>query len=342
VSLDEDMYVKLFQCPSCRCPLVRATTTLRCPTCSVTGAILKSNLVSFGETADAQTKSILGWPLSIVKDVESSLLALGSRTPFGGGVLPTGAIPLLTSLGLISSDGRLTPLGSWLEYNSSEYVWQSAYDVLEGYIDAKQINEQARILDIGCGAGQTLRRLDLPPGCLVVGVDNKLQGLAYGSLFFSLESSPVVLCGASAYDLPLIDKSFDVIICRGPINYCHQSRMLKEAVRVLRPGGWMFCRTERVWWDLNVLSRQVKSPLLELFNLRNLWWGLVHEVTGYQIEPGGIVRGSRAFCSERRLRRILEPLGCQILRYEGSRQGPQYRGHGTQAKVLCVRISDAK
>jgi hypothetical protein len=126
------------------------------------------------------------------------------------------------------------------------------------------------------------------------------------------------------------------VILRASINYVHQRKSLTEAVRVLRPRGWLFCRVECIWWDFYAL-RHPGRLFHFIFHLRNLGWGMLHHLFGVQPMPGGIIRGYRVFASKSRLRRILEPHGCQVLRYEESPHGPAILGRQTQMRVLCQR-----
>ena len=347
LSLFSQTLLDVLQCPRCHSRFFQRSETLQCEACDFASAILSSNFVSVLRKDAAQAQSILKWPREAIGSIEAELLA--STGSSNGKPLSSDAPHKLRSFGLLSSAGALTPLGALLRYNSLEYEWQKKYDVLEGALSLSQLGPAPRILDIGCGSGQTLRLLNIPDGAISIGIDDDLDALAYGSVL-AHGSAPNLFCGASAHNLPIRDQSFDLVICRGPINYCNQTECLKEAIRVLRPGGWLFCRVEQIWWDLNMLRahgksagllRDQNSVLSSLFALRNLGWGLLHELTGWQPTPGGVFRGSRAFTSQRRIRRIVEPLGCRLVLFEDSRHGPQYRGHGTQAKVLCRREDDA-
>jgi SAM-dependent methyltransferase len=329
-----DLLLDLIQCPNCRSPLNRSLGQLQCRVCGFGAPVLGSRLVGLRATDYSKAKFILEWPDEIIDRIEKALVALWPNATASGEIRS-----LLNSVRLVSEDGKLTPLGSHLQYNSLEYEWQRKYDVLEGMIRISDLPAAPRILDLGCGAGQTFRNLSLPRDALSVGVDYSAEALAYGSVVCRT-GAPDIFCCASAHNLPIRDQSFDFVISRASINYCHQKQCLHEAIRVLRPGGFLFCRVEQIWWDLNVLS-ETRSILGELYNLRNLFWGLLHDVTGLQPAPGSVIRGSRAYTSKARFKRIVEPLGCEVLRFEDSSRGPQCLGHGTQAKVLCRRVAQA-
>jgi len=92
------------------------------------------------------------------------------------------------------------------------------------------------ILDLGCGAGQTLIASRLPPHVLACGVDVDLSALALGRTM----TSGVQFVLASGERLPFADRSFDVIISRVALPYMHVPTTLREIARVLTPGGYLW------------------------------------------------------------------------------------------------------
>ncbi|WP_299392649.1 DVU_1556 family methyltransferase [uncultured Desulfovibrio sp.] len=84
----------------------------------------------------------------------------------------------------------------------------------------------ARLLDMGCGAGATLRLLRAL-GYHAVGLDRHPDGAA----------TPPCLCG-TAVALPLRDGVLDGVICECVLSLLPDGlAALREAVRVLRPSG---------------------------------------------------------------------------------------------------------
>jgi SAM-dependent methyltransferase len=89
-----------------------------------------------------------------------------------------------------------------------------------------------RVLDVGCGYGQTLEALGVPAE-KGFGVDIETKtGTGYD------------LRPASAERLPFPDSYFDVVICRVTLPYTDVPKALSEIARVLTPGG-------RVWFLLH-------------------------------------------------------------------------------------------
>jgi SAM-dependent methyltransferase len=106
------------------------------------------------------------------------------------------------------------------------------------------------ILDIGCGAGQTLIASNLASGQRAVGVDVDTEALALGR---QLDRSLLLIC-ARAESLPLPSDAFDLVISRVALPYTDIPRAVHEIGRVLKPGG-------RCWLVLHPMSMAARSSL---------------------------------------------------------------------------------
>lgn len=112
--------------------------------------------------------------------------------------------------------------------------------------------EYRRVLDVGCGAGQTLIASRLPAATLAVGVDPSLPAVKLGR---SLDARPRLVCGAGE-TLPFASGCFDFVYSRVALPYMHIDRGLAEMARVLRPGGTL-------WLTLHPWSRALQDMLAE-------------------------------------------------------------------------------
>jgi ubiquinone/menaquinone biosynthesis C-methylase UbiE len=90
-----------------------------------------------------------------------------------------------------------------------------------------------RILDVGCGAGQTLIASRFDAGVVACGVDVDLGALWLGR---SLDRRLRLVC-ARGETLPFRPASFDLVISRVAIPYMHVQRALGEMWRVMKAGG---------------------------------------------------------------------------------------------------------
>ena len=135
-----------------------------------------------------------------------------------------------------------------------------------------------RVLDVGCGAGQSLIGLALPPDVAAVGVDRDADALSLGTTW---TNDVRFVCGSGA-SLPFADQSFDFVFSRVALPYMHVPTALKEIRRVLSTNG-------RMWLVLHgpgivfsqlasaVRGGHLKSALFQSYAAVN---GAVYHLTG--------------------------------------------------------------
>lgn len=160
-----------------------------------------------------------------------------------------------------------------------------------------------RILDVGCGAGQTLIASNLAPGVTAVGVDVDLSALALGRRL----NQRIRFALAKGEALPFEGENFDIVFSRVALPYMNVPKALAEMGRVLKAGGdlWLvlhpfsMVRKELV---ANILRLRLKGAIYHLYVLTN---GLALHLFGRQFgfplsggcesfqTVGGIIRALR-------------------------------------------------
>lgn len=137
-----------------------------------------------------------------------------------------------------------------------------------------------RILDIGCGAGQTLIACDLKPGVFFCGIDIDHDALALGKRL----TNNISFVRATGEKLPFPDNYFEAVISRLALPYMHLPSALGEIARVLRPGGQIWLTLHPISMALDGFSRSLKE-----WNVKNLAYqcyvianGLLFHFTGKQ------------------------------------------------------------
>jgi ubiquinone/menaquinone biosynthesis C-methylase UbiE len=93
-----------------------------------------------------------------------------------------------------------------------------------------------RVLDVGCGAGQSLIGLELGAETVAVGIDPNFDALALGATW----TSNIRFVRGGGESLPFADGSFDFVFSRVALPYMHVPTALREIHRVLVPRGQMW------------------------------------------------------------------------------------------------------
>ena len=138
------------------------------------------------------------------------------------------------------------------------------------------LSSDRTVLDVGCGAGQTLIATAFEPGTTVVGVDCDMSALELGR---QLDDTICFVC-AKGENLPFKPERFDFVFSRVALPYMHLDHTLSEIRRVLKPGG-------RVWFVLHPLSmvmREMRDALSQ--------WKIKRAIVCLYVISNGIVLNS--------------------------------------------------
>ena len=202
----------------------------------------------------------------------------------------------------------------------------SAYHVLELQIAADPADTRRvmpaitaahrRIVDVGCGAGQTLIASRLPDDVMAVGVDCDQGALSLGRLLYPR----LRLARARGEALPLPSRYFDLAISRVALPYMRTGAALAEMARVLLPGGdlWIALHPfSLVWTELksSVQRGRWRPALQRAYALAN---GACLHLTGREL-PVAYRGKHHSFQTEERIVRTLAELGFEDIRVDRRR-----------------------
>lgn len=130
------------------------------------------------------------------------------------------------------------------------------------------------VLDIGCGVGTTAIEIASRFGCHVTAldIDNLMLEYARNNIRRAAVADKITLMQGDIQSLPFSDGAFDVVTIEAVSMFTRdQQSSIQEAVRVCRPGGYLFDH-EFVWF---------KPPPA---NLRNVFDSLVCPGMSFETE----------------------------------------------------------
>jgi ubiquinone/menaquinone biosynthesis C-methylase UbiE len=148
-----------------------------------------------------------------------------------------------------------------------------------------ELNESGIMLDVGCGEGRHIFGImqEHPEmKCIGLDMDNdSLHKAEEGYEYFkSISNAGAEFLKGSAYSLPFLDNSLDLIVCSEVLEHLHQyNDAVKEIHRVLKPGGKFYASVpaswpEKICWALSKDYQNQPGGHLRIFNQS----GLVSEI----------------------------------------------------------------
>ena len=101
----------------------------------------------------------------------------------------------------------------------------------------EEMNKTSRILDVGCGTGQTAAYLADQYGAKVTGMDINPIMVEKAKNRIRKYQLPAEIIQGSIEKRPLKDGTFDFIISESVLSFVNKPKALKEIFRLLKNGG---------------------------------------------------------------------------------------------------------
>lgn len=150
------------------------------------------------------------------------------------------------------------------------------------------------VLELGCGAAQWSILL-AKQGARPVGLDNSKRQLDHARRLMAEAGIEFPLIHSSAEEVPLPDRSFDVVFCdHGAFTFADPYKLVPEAARLLRPGGLLaFSKSSAFATVCEGEGERVGSNLVrDYFGLHQLDDG---DVVTYELPYGEWIRLFRQY-----------------------------------------------
>jgi ubiquinone/menaquinone biosynthesis C-methylase UbiE len=131
-------------------------------------------------------------------------------------------------------------------------------------VDSFEFSSEDNVLEIGCGSGYRLYRLNNQYGIKGKGIDISSACIKYA---IRLNEGKNDFYVADAESLPFGDNIFDFLLCIGVLEHMpHPSTVISEIFRVLKPGGQVLiwtpiknCKYSFYWFSKRIFPQRVRE-----------------------------------------------------------------------------------
>ncbi|MYL32919.1 methyltransferase domain-containing protein [Pontibacillus yanchengensis] len=153
----------------------------------------------------------------------------------------------------------------------------------------ENIHPDMKVLDLGCGTGQTAEYISTTFGCEVTALDNHPLMVQKANNRFDTTSLPVHIVHGDAQNLEFKDFSFDMILAESVIAFTDISKTLAEINRVVKRKG---CCLLIEMIANQELEQEIKSTIEEVYGIQHVltedqWLDKLHKsgFTNIQVLP---------------------------------------------------------
>lgn len=181
--------------------------------------------------------------------------------------------PSLMNLGYYRFGGIL----SLLNYGANQELAQRR--LVMKAVKLLNVGKRHRVLDVACGRGKSSFMVScMNPDASVVGLDLLDRNVQVAETLFDQTDRLSYQCG-NAMSLDFPDASFDRVMClEAAFHFPDRSRFLKEAFRVLRPGGKLV--VVDFAWNTDAHRSHREDPETRL--VRHIWqWEDMYSISDY-------------------------------------------------------------
>ncbi|HEY3176838.1 MAG TPA: methyltransferase domain-containing protein [Candidatus Polarisedimenticolia bacterium] len=215
----------------------------------------------------------------------------------GGATDLDDALARLRREGMVARQGgrvRLTPLGEKVAYR---FACQEARPLAALLDDVgEELPSSGRMLDLGCGPGGYLAEAAARGPVAAFGLDRDPEALSIAAASLREEGLVAPLVRAEAERLPFAAGVFDSVLCVVVLPYVREERVLREAARVLRPGGRLIVSGHGPGYYARLAAGRGMTWRRRLFGLISIAGTLSHRAFGLRL-PGARYQRTRGIAS---------------------------------------------
>lgn len=124
-----------------------------------------------------------------------------------------------------------------LVFYELEGAHPGGFQLTKNLLNNEKIYEHNKILDAGCGLGQTSQYLVETFGCQVYALDNHPEMVKQATKRFHQVNLPVNVYMSSIEEMPFPENYFDFIIAESSTSFTSIHKTIQEYYRVLKPSG---------------------------------------------------------------------------------------------------------
>ena len=180
---------------------------------------------------------------------------------------------------------------NWASPDITWGIWNVPEAEVEGFGDLTQLKDKD-VIELGCGTAYFsawMARL----GARAVGIDITPAQLELARGLQKKHGLEFPLLEGNAEDVPLPDASFDIVFSEyGASIWCDTTKWIREASRLLRPGGLLVFLRNSTLATLCVPDRGKTTPELKrpLLNMHRLEWEDNEKSVEFHLPPGKLIK----------------------------------------------------
>ncbi|MDZ5471712.1 class I SAM-dependent methyltransferase [Bacillus sp. 31A1R] len=141
------------------------------------------------------------------------------------------------------------------------------FALTKALLNSEKIKSNMKILDVGCGTGQTSAYLAKHYQCSVTALDYNPMMVSKAKHRFMTERLNIPVIHGSIEELPFPNQTFDMIIVESVIIFTNKKKSYDELYRVLKPGGVLINSEMTAEQMLDIKDKKV---IQNLYNIEDV------------------------------------------------------------------------